>query len=171
MLANTKRGLWLQPPLLTRVPTLLHVNRLAVGVKRALNADLLAFVLLQPILPVDVKVLAAGILQNVLVARLHNCAAEGLAVIGRLGGLGVIAALTGRRLLLLRRWRAGGLRLVRLLRVQGGGTHGQRERAEHPKSLRAFLHEVLRRSLNSALVLQTRGQRPPYGGMFFGRVN
>ncbi len=136
-----KKGPWLRPLLLARVVTLLHVNCLAVGVKRALNADLLAFVLLQPILPVDVKVLAAGILQNVLVPRLHNCAAEGLAVIGRLGRLGVIAALTGRRLLLLlRRWRAGSLRLVR-------------------------------RSLNSALVLQTRGQRHPYGGMFFGRVN
>ena len=75
----------MRPLLLTQVPTLLHVNRLTVGVERALNADLLAFVLLQSILPVDVKVLAAGILQNVLVARLHNRAAEGLAVIGRLG--------------------------------------------------------------------------------------
>jgi hypothetical protein len=68
-------------PLHDEVVQLFHVNGLAVRVESAFDADLLAFVLLQPILPIDVIVLAAGILQNVLVARLHDRAAEGLAAV------------------------------------------------------------------------------------------
>jgi hypothetical protein len=47
--------------------SLLHVDGFAVGIERAGNPDLLAFVLLQSVLAVDVVGLAAGILKNVLV--------------------------------------------------------------------------------------------------------
>src|SRR5262249_10309016 len=63
---NYKRGRGCGPCVLL-VVMLLHVDGLAVGVECAPDADLLAFVLLQSVLAVDVIVLAAGILQNVLV--------------------------------------------------------------------------------------------------------
>lgn len=68
---SNKQGPWLRPlPHLTcaHCENLLHVDRLAVRIQRALNADLLPFVFLQFFLPVDVIALAAGILQNILVA-------------------------------------------------------------------------------------------------------
>src|SRR5712691_332060 len=79
------------------VRNLFYVNGFAVGVERALDANLFAFVLLQLFLAVDVIGLAAGVLQHELVAGLRDGAAEGLAIAGRLG-LRVGSGLAGRGL-------------------------------------------------------------------------
>src|SRR5438128_1618786 len=47
---------------------LLNVDGFAVGIKRALDANFLAFILLQGFLVVDIISLTAGVLQNVLVS-------------------------------------------------------------------------------------------------------
>jgi hypothetical protein len=73
----------------------------SVRIERTGNPDLLAFVLFQSVLSIDVIGLAAGILKNVLAARLHDRAAEGLSLVGRLG-LGVVAVLIRGRLCLAR---------------------------------------------------------------------
>src|SRR5947209_15031626 len=86
---------------------LLNVNGFAVGIKRALDANFLAFILLQGFLVVDIISLTAGVLQNVLVAVLGNGAAESLAVFSGGLGLGIVSALS-------RGWLRG-LRLIRLL--------------------------------------------------------
>jgi hypothetical protein len=70
---------------------LLHIDGPAVGVERALHADLHAFILLQFFWVIDVINLAAGAPKNERVARVHYHADEHLAVVGRLG-LGVVAA-------------------------------------------------------------------------------
>ena len=95
--AKRERGRGCGPVSSVRVMNLFYVNGLAVGVKRALDSNLFAFVLLQLFLAVDVIGLAAGILQNVLVARLGNGSAEALAVTGRLR-LRVGTGLAGWRL-------------------------------------------------------------------------
>ena len=117
-----------------RCETLFYVDGLAVGVERALDANLFAFVLLQLFLAVDIVRLTAGILQNELVARLGYRSAEGLAVAGGLrlrvrtglAGWRLRAGLlAGRRLAgigragLLARRRCSGLILSGLLRLRG----------------------------------------------------
>jgi hypothetical protein len=55
---------------------LLYVNGLAILIERALDANLLAFMRLGQILPVDIVRFSAGILQHVLIARLDDRPAE-----------------------------------------------------------------------------------------------
>jgi len=57
------------------------VDHLPVRVEDARDADFLAFVLFRQILAVDiVRVAAVGILQHILVTRLHDCARESLGI-------------------------------------------------------------------------------------------
>jgi len=89
---------------------LLHVNRLAVRIQGAGHAHLFALEFLHQFLMVNVPGLAAGILQDKLVAALRNRADEGLI----LGALGIWLCGVRR----LSRWGlllAGFLLLARLL--------------------------------------------------------
>src|SRR5579864_5135970 len=75
---------------------LFNVDGLAVGIKASLDANFLAFVLFQRFLMINIVGLAAGVLENVLVACLGDGAAKGLAVVGRWLRLGIVARLAGR---------------------------------------------------------------------------
>src|SRR5438477_2473383 len=135
---------------------LLNVDGFAVGIKRALDANFLAFILLQGFLVIDIISLTAGVLQNVLVSGLGNGAAESLAVFSGGLRLGIVSTLSRGRLrglrligwlLLLRLRRRGRIRRlrVRLLRVESCGAQCDRQRPQHPQRLGRFGHFILRR--------------------------
>ena len=107
---------------------LFYLDLRAGRIKRALNANALAFELGNVGLVIDVIGLAGIILQHILVAGFHDCSRECLAstrggggighVVLRAGGLRLIRSLRRRRLLRRRRCigRRSGLRLRSLLR-------------------------------------------------------
>ena len=107
---------------------LLYLDLRAGRIKRALNANALAFELGNIGLVIDVIGLAGIILQHILFAGFHDCSRECLAstrggggighVVLRAGGLRLIRSLRRRRLLRRRRCigRRSGLRLRSLLR-------------------------------------------------------
>jgi hypothetical protein len=107
---------------------LLYLDLRAGRIKRALNANALAFELGNVGLVIDFIGLAGIILQHILVAGFHDCSRECLAstrggggighVVLRAGGLRLIRSLRRRRLLRRRRCigRRSGLRLRSLLR-------------------------------------------------------
>jgi hypothetical protein len=122
---------------------LLHVNRLAVRIQGARHAHLFAFELLHQLLMVNVPRLAAGVLQNELVAALRNRADEGLI----LGALGIRLRLVGR----LSRWRlllAGFLLLARLLlgdyaSASQHHAHQHGRRKKQPRGAQILCHQNL----------------------------
>ncbi len=111
---------------------LFYLDLRAGRIKRALNANALAFELGNVGLVIDVIGLAGIILQHILVAGFHDCSRECLAstrggggighVVLRAGGLRLIRSLRRRRLLRRRRCigRRSGLRLRSLLRRRVG---------------------------------------------------
>jgi len=181
-----KRGRF-RRPLLSRQRTwiascLFYVDGFAVRVERAVDANFLALIFFHQILPIDVVCRATGILQYVLVARLHNRACEDLAL--RLLGLGLGIGRLLSRLIRCLGWRLRLLPprlawrlLVRLSRRLLGVESTCQARAERqhqhntqPSRTSRFVHEILPRDFGVPDISeQTPCQSPPLCGTLFPR--